>query len=293
MPRIRTLLLALLVTLLWGSSFVLTKIALTELGPLTIAFYRWLIAVAAFAVVLPAQKAVPAAWAALRQHPCHFALLGAVGIAAFYALQNLALGLTTAVNVGLLINFTTIFIAVLGVFWLGEKLPRSAVAGIILSFAGAVIVSMPVGGLRLESGHLLGDGLTMLAALCAAIYTVHGKQLVARYPPTVVTALAVACGAALLLPLAALEGLVIPRTWEVYAALLTLGLGSGALANLWWWRILRQVDAARAGTFLLVIPLVSTLLAVVALKETMPGLAPVGALLVLAGVYLTQRDTGG
>jgi len=290
MPRPRTLFLALLVTLLWGSSFVLTKIALTELGPLSIAFYRWLIAGAAFALVLPAQKALPVAWAALRQDLGHFALLGAVGISAFYALQNLALRLTTAVNVGLLINFTTIFIAVLGVLWLRERLQPSAFAGIIVSFAGAVLVSMPDGGLRLEDGYLLGDALTLLAGLSAAIYTIHGKQLVARYSPTVVTALAIGFGAAFLLPLAAWEGMAIPRTWQVYATLLTLGLGSGALANLWWWHILKRVDAARAGTFLLVVPVVSTLLAVFALKETMPGLAPLGALLVLVGVYLTQRD---
>ena len=194
---------------------------------------------------------------------------------------------------GLLINFTTVFIAVLSVLWLGEKLPRSALAGIIVSFAGAVLVSLPNGGLRLERANLLGDGLTLLAALCAAIYTVHGKRVVARYSPTVVTALATGCGAAFLMPLAAWEGLALPRSWEVCTALLTLGLGSGALANLWWWRILKRVDAARAGTYLLLVPVVSTLLAVLALKETLPGLAPIGALLVLVGVYMTQRDAGG
>jgi len=162
-----------------------------------------------------------------------------------------------------------------------------------VSFAGAILVSMPDGGLRLQNAHLLVDGLTLLAGLCAAIYTVHGKQLVARYSPTVVTALAIGFGAAFLLPLAVWEGLAIPRSWEVCAALLTLGLGSGALANLWWWRILQRVDAARAATFLLVVPVVSTLLAVFALKETMPGLAPLGALLVLVGVYMTQRDASG
>jgi len=59
MRRVRTLMVALFVTFLWGSSFVLTKMALAELGPLTIAFYRWLIATLAFAVVLPLQGENP------------------------------------------------------------------------------------------------------------------------------------------------------------------------------------------------------------------------------------------
>jgi len=289
MHRARTLLLALLVTLLWGASFVLTKMALTELGPLTIALYRWLIATLAFAVVLPLRGELPTLRRALRQDFFPFALLGLVGISAFYAFQNAALRFTTAVNVGLLINFCTIFIAVLGVLWLKERLGRPAIAGIALSFAGATLVSWPNGTVALERIHLLGDGLTLLAALWAAIYTVYGKRIVARYPPAVVTGLAAGLGALLLLPWAVWEGLALPRSATVWRAVLTLGLGSSALANLWWWRILQRVDAAQAGTFLLLIPVVSTLLAVVVLGETMPPAAVAGAALVLLGVYLTQR----
>lgn len=293
MHRARTFLLASLVMLLWGASFVLTKIALAELGPLTIALYRWLVATLAFAAVLPLQGEMPTLRRALRQDLPPFALLGLVGIAAFYAFQNLGLRFTTAVNVGLLINFTPVFIAVLGVFWLGERLGQAAFIGIVLSFAGATLVSLPGSGFSQGRGHLLGDGLTLLAALCAAIYTVYGKRIVARYPPTVVTGLAAAFGSLLLVPWAAGEGLALPHSVAVWGAVLTLGLGSSALANLWWWQILQRMDAARAGIFLLVIPVVSTLLAVVLLGETMPLAAAVGAALVLLGVYLTQRTDSG
>jgi len=290
MRSLRTTLLALLVMFLWGSSFVLTKIALAELGPLTIAFYRWLIATLAFAVILPLQGHTPIVQRALRQDFLPFALLGLVGISAFYTFQNLALRYTTAVNVGLLINFCTVFIAVLSVLWLRERLGRMAIVGIVLSFAGATLVGLPNGRFTLERGRLLGDGLTLLAALCGAIYTVYGKRIVARYPPGVVTGMAAAFGTLFLLPGAAWEGLALPRSATVWGAVLTLGLGSGALANFWWWRILQHMDAARAGTFILVIPVISTLLAVAILKEPMPPAAAVGGALVLLGVYLTQQS---
>jgi len=131
----------------------------------------------------------------------------------------------------------------------------------------------------------------VLAALCGAIYTVYGKGIVARYAPAVVTGLAAFFGAVFLLPLALWEGLTLPRDAAVWVAILTLGLGSGALANLWWWRILRRMDAARAGTLLLVVPVVSTLLAVAVLGESMSPAAVIGAAFVLVGVYLTQRPT--
>jgi drug/metabolite transporter (DMT)-like permease len=159
----------------------------------------------------------------------------------------------------------------------------------MVSFAGATMVTLPEGGFTLDRSHLLGDGLTLLAALCAALYTVFGKGIVARYPPAVVTALAAFFGAALLLPWALWEGLTLPRAPAVWVAMLTLGLGSGALANIWWWRILQRMDAARAGIFLLAIPVVSTLLAVLVLGESMSAAAAIGAALVLLGVYLTQR----
>jgi drug/metabolite transporter (DMT)-like permease len=291
MPRVRTVLLAMLVSLLWGSSFVLTKIALTELGPLNIALLRWTITAVVFGVVLPCQGQLSATRAALRSDLPRFALLGLVGISAFYGFQNLALRFTTALNVGLLINLCTIFITILGVACLGERLPLSAAAGVLVSFVGATLVSLSQGSSGLEGGHLLGDALTVLAAICGAVYTVYGKVIVSRHPPPVVTALAAVTGAVILLPWAAWEGLALPRSLAVWAAILTLGAGSGALANLWWWHILRRMDAARAGVYLLVVPVVSSALAVVVLGETLARESSMGALLVLLGLYLTQRPS--
>jgi len=75
-----------------------------------------------------------------------------------------------------------------------------------------------------------------------------------------------------------------------WGALLLLGLGAGALANIWWLRILGATTAARAGMTLFLIPLISTAVAVVALGEPLTPLVVVGALLVLAGVALVERD---
>ncbi len=291
--RLRVWALAAAVCLLWGSSFVLTKVALSEVGPMAIAFGRWALAAAAFALYLPLMGLWPQVQRALREEGRALAFLALVGIAFFYALQNWGLRFSTAVNVGWVINLTSIFIAILGVWWLGERLDRGAAAGIVIAFAGVSLVSLQGQGVVVGGASWLGDGLTALAALCAAVYSVYGKRIVARHAPLVVTATTAALGALFLLPMALWEGMRWPRSPSVIGALVLLGFGSGALANLWWWRVLAQSDAARAGLFLFFIPIVSTALGVVGLGEPFTWPMAAGAVLVLIGTALAQRRSGG
>lgn len=286
--RWRVYALAMLVCFLWGSSFVLTKVALQELGPMTVAFGRWALAGLAFLVYIPLAGFAGEVRRALRADLGAFLVLGFVGISLFYALQNLGLQYSTAVNVGWVINLTTIFIAVLGVWWLGERLTPIQVIGIVVAFAGVTLISWRGGGIRLGVATWRGDLLTVLAALCAAIYTVYGKRVVALYSPAVVTALASLFGSLFLWPIALWEGWPSSLSSVTMGALVVLGLGSGALANLWWWRVLSEMDAARAGTYLLAIPLVSTALGVSFLGEPFTVSAAMGALLILAGLGMTQ-----
>ncbi len=280
--------LAMLVCTLWGTSFVLTKIALAELGPFAIAFGRWALATTVFALYLPLTGYMSTVRQALRHHWGAFAWLGLVGISLFYALQNMGLRFSTAVNVGLVINLTSVFIAILGVWWLRERLQGYAVAGVVISFLGVSLVTLQGG--RVTFGHQswLGDGLTVLAALCAAVYSVYGKQVVAQYPPAVVTGLTALFGTAFLLPLVVWEGWVWPVSPSVQGALVILGL-----ANLWWWKVLEQSDAARAGTYLFLIPIISTALAVLFLEEPFTWVTALGACLVVGGVALTQYNPAG
>jgi drug/metabolite transporter (DMT)-like permease len=167
----------------------------------------------------------------------------------------------------------------------------------LLAFIGALLVSQGAGHLTLASAGLRGDILMVVATLFAAIYSIGAKRLVAGYEPVVVTG-AVACmGALFLFPLMIWEAgglaglpalLALPAA--AWLALLLLGLGAGALANIWWMRILGSTTAARAGMTLFLIPVVSTSLSVIALGETLTPVALLGAALVLLGVALVERD---
>jgi drug/metabolite transporter (DMT)-like permease len=273
----------------WGASFPLTKVALQWAGPTSIAFLRWGIASALLIAWVAAQRRLPSAAVLMRKRGATAIWVSLTGITLFYFLENLALRYTTVINAGVLANLTAVFLALLGTFWLGERLTRAETAAIAVAFLGAALVSQGSGHLSLTTAGLKGDLLMVLATLFAALYSVGGKGLVAEYPAGVVTAVVAVLGTLMLLPLALLEGLNLNLPVPAWGALLVLGLGSSALANLWWIEILGYTDASRAGMILLLIPIVSTLTAVAFLGEALAPSVLLGGLLVLAGVVIVER----
>ena len=112
----------------------------------------------------------------------------------------------------------------------------------------------------------MGDGLVLLSSLAAALYFVFGSRLLG-VSALMVTAAAATLGAATLLPLALLAGRGSVWTWPAVAAVITLGVGPGLLANLWWWETVEWLDASRAAIYIYLIPLMTMVFAVLLLGE--------------------------
>jgi drug/metabolite transporter (DMT)-like permease len=273
----------------WGASFPLTKVALRWTGPTNIAFLRWVISSALLIGWITARRRLPTAASLLRNRRATVLWVAFTGITLFYSLENLALRYTTVINAGVLANLTTVFLVLLGTLWLGERLTHTEAAAMSVAFVGAALVSQGAGHLSLTAIGLKGDLLMVLATLLAALYSIGGKRLVAEYPADTVIAVVAGLGALLLLPLALWEGLILSLPAAAWGALLVLGVGSGALANLWWMQILGHTTASRAGMILLLIPVVSTGIAVAFLGEALPPAVLLGGVLVLAGVVVVER----
>jgi drug/metabolite transporter (DMT)-like permease len=282
---------AVAAAVLWGASFLLTKITLTQLGPMATAGLRWGVA----ALVLMALGAASIRGRrrlarALHDDRWTFIGLGLVGVSLFYTLQNLALVYTTSIDVGLIMNGFPVLTAVLGVGLLGERFTRRALGGLVMATAGVTLISM-AGVFEMElaaSARVWGDLLAVLATLFGALYIVGGKRVVMIYDPLTVTALAGLFGALLLIPVAAWEGFSLNLTPSVWAAVLGLALGSGAAANWLWWYAAARLPISRAGVFLYVTPLVSTILGVLVLGEPLSMATAAGAGFVIGGVMLVQ-----
>ena len=280
---------------LWGASFPLTKAALNYTGPTAIAFLRWIIS-ALFLVgwLALAGRRVPAAgleglkkllvarWRTV-------AWVALVGITLFYFLENLAIRYTTATNAGVLANLTSVFMVLIGALLLRERLSRLEWLALAAAFSGSVLVSQGAGHLAVRGPGLIGDALMIVATLFGAIYSIGGKGLSERYPATVVITAVSTLGALFLLPLALIEGLRLDLPLAAWGAIVLLGIGAGALANLWWLELLAMTTASRAALVLFLIPVVSATLSVTFLQEPVTPLLVLGSVLVLAGMLAVQR----
>lgn len=275
---------------LWGTSFLLTRVTMTQMGPLAVAALRWWITSVVLMVIVSTSRDTRCSFGeAWREWPLLLAL-GVIGEGVAYVFQNLALVYTTTVDVGLIMNAYPILSAVLGVWVLKEHMTWRAAGGLMMGLLGVTFITL--GGMWVNEvetyTRVLGNGLALLATLAGAFYIVAGKRLVLVYGPLPVTALAGLIGALAMTPLAVAEGITLSWSAEVWGALLGLAIGCGAAAYLLWWYAARQLPISQAGVFLYLTPVVSTLLGILVLGEPLTIATAAGAGLVLGGMTLAQ-----
>jgi drug/metabolite transporter (DMT)-like permease len=242
-PRSRAVLLAVLVTFLWSSSWVLIKRGLVGIPPLTFAGLRYSVA---FLVLLPIAWGRRAEVCALRSRD--WARLAALGLV-FYALtqggQFLTLARLDAITFSLILSATPILVALGGIGTLGERPRVSQWLGIFVAFAGGVLYLLPSAGWTLDGVGLALAGLTLSANAGAALLGRSiNRGLTAS--PVVVTTISMGVGALCLLAAGvAIDG--VPRlsvgSWGI---ILWLAVVNTALAFSLWNLALRTLSATEA-----------------------------------------------
>ncbi len=203
-----------------------------------------------------------------------------------------AINLTSAGNATLLVNLAPLLVAPVAWFWLRERVTASFPVGAALALVGVWLL---MGASRTLGGsHPTGDALALCAAAFYAGYILTVKRLRARHPAVTVMAWSsLACAPLLLLiALGTGEGLlcVTARGW---LTVLTLAVvchvcGQGLIAY-----ALAHLPAGFSSVSLLMQPVAVALLAWAALGEALSGGQAAGGLLVLAGIYLARRGSGG
>jgi len=282
---------ALLAIVFWGVSFVATKAVVAELSPVTLIFSRAGLGTALLLAILAARRRP--VWPP-RDALGPLALMGFVGVAFHQLLQAWALTLTSAVHTGWLIGLTPIWSAILAAVLLRERMGGWKIAGLLVGFAGALLV---VTRGRLDRGVLAlpatrGDLLVLASTVNWAVYSVLGHATIRRLGPAHATAGSMLLGWLMLAP-----AFVARAGWGDYArlspvglgAVLFLGLACSGLGYLFWYAALERVEATRVAAFLYLEPLVTLAAAVVLLGEPAGAVTVLGGLLVTGGVLLVQK----
>jgi drug/metabolite transporter (DMT)-like permease len=282
-------LLILGVVLIWGINFSVIKVTLRSMSPMAFNGLRFGLATIVMLIILRCRR--ESLWVARRDILPVF-LLGLVGHTFYQVLFLNGMARTTPANASLLMATAPIFVVIYGYVLGIERTNRWIWGGILLSFAGILLLIGGGGGLKMGVGMAKGDLLVLAAAMLWAAYTTGSKPLLARYSPLKLTASSMVAGAAplVLISLPAMRtqdwGAVPAGAW---AGLLYSAVFSVALAYIGWYTSVQRVGNARTAVYSNLTPVIAILVAWVFLGSTLAPLQIVGAAVVLAGVMLTRR----
>jgi drug/metabolite transporter (DMT)-like permease len=276
---------ALLVTFLWSTSWVLIKISLQDIPPIIFAGLRYTLA---FILLIPAMVKQRSVFPTLtRRDWIQLIMLGVV----FYALaqggQYLTLMYLEPVPFSLLLNFTTVVVAVIGIFTLREIPTLLQWGGIAIFLGGVLLYFLPQGGFTGSTIGFILAGVTVTANAVAAIQG-RGINRTKRIPPMIVTGISMGTGAALLLG----TGVVVEPwphlSWLNILVILWLGAVNTAFAFYLWNRTLQHLSAVDSSIINNTMLIQIATLAWIFLGEKLDWLEILGLALAAVGIFLAN-----
>ena len=283
--RFKAVLLALLVTFLWSTSWVLVKNSIHQIPPLIFAGLRYSIAVL---ILLPGMIKHRKTLTALTRKQC--SQLAALGLV-FYTLtqggQFLTLKYLEAIPFSLILNFTAVVVAVVGIVVLQEVPSRLQWAGILVFIVGAAIYFFPI---SIATGSIIGfilAGFTVCANAAASLLgrSVNREKAI---PPLVVTVVSMGIGALVLLAAGlAIDGLpsLSANNWGV---IIWLAAVNTALAFTLWNKTLQTLSALESSIINNTMLIQIALLAWLFLDEQLSPQDVLGLALASAGILLVN-----
>lgn len=278
--------------IVWGASFIATKVALAHASPITIVWLRFAMGVVILgvAVVLRRQFALPN-----KNEWGYFALLGFLGITFHQWLQSNALVTSEASTTAWIVATTPVFMALLGWLVLKEGLGWVTISGILLAFIGVLVVVSDGDITSISIGEFgaPGDVLILISAVNWAVFSTLSRRGLKSYPASLMMFYVMSFGwvftSFLFIPS---EGLSeIPRlTVNGWIAILFLGIFCSGLAYIAWYDALQALSAAQTGVFLYIEPLVAVVVAFFVLGEAITWASLSGGAVILIGVWLVNRE---
>lgn len=277
---------SLLTIIVWGTTFISTKILLDDFKPVEILFFHFVMGLIALLLVYPRRLKGTS-----KQQELIFVAAGLCGICLYYLLENIALTYTMASNVGVIISIAPFFTALLSHLFLKEEKPRANFfIGFAVAMAGIFLISF--NGSKLELNPA-GDLLALLAAFIWACYSVLTKKISGYGYHTILTTRRIFCyGILFMIPTLFLLDFKLELARfanPIYLFnIIFLGLGASALCFVTWNFAVKVLGAVKTSIYIYMVPVITVVTSVVILHEKITALAAVGTALTLAGLLLSE-----
>lgn len=281
----------LLTAIFWGGTFVAGRFVAQNVGPYSIAFLRFTIASVFLLLLtwriegkLPRLK---------KSQILPVILLGMTGIFIYNVMFFKGLKIIAAGRASLIVATCPIFITICSAIFLKEKINLMKGLGIIISVCGAMIVISKGNIYRIfEGGMGLGELYIFCCVLSWVAYSLIGKVVMKNLSPLISVSYSATIGAIALSVPAFIEGLprnIASQSMLDWLCISYLGVFGTVIGFVWYYQGVERIGPTKAGLFINFVPISAILCAFFILQEPITISLAAGAVLVILGVYLTNR----
>ena len=280
---------ALFVVLMWGTTFVSSKVLLNSgLLPADIFFVRFVMAYCCMLCI--SHKRLFANSVA---DELTLVGLGLMGGSVYFLVENMALLHSTASNVSILVSTTPLVTAMLlAIFYKSERLSMRQIFGSILAFVGVVLVVL--NGQFILHLNPLGDALALGASFTWGFYSLFMRRIMGRYSADFITRKVFFYGLVTILPYFAFVNplnidLLTSGNMTIWSNLIFLGIIASTGGYLLWNWVMRKLGAVKSTNFIYLQSLVCMAAGHVILGERITLMAIAGAVILIVGMILAVR----
>jgi drug/metabolite transporter (DMT)-like permease len=284
------ILLLVLTTLIWAAHSIVGRLAVGQIGPMTLTCLRW--AVALVPILITARPSLRRDWPALRARWVYLMAMGACGYTAFNALFYLAAHHTSALNLAIIQGAVPALVLLGARVFLGVRFSALQALGAAITMVGVAVIASQGDLEKLKAlAFNSGDVMMVIGSALYAGYTVGLRQ---RPDVSGVSMLAAMALAAFItsVPLMIWEimsgGFIWP-TWKGLLALAFVVLGPAFVSQLMFMRGVELIGPGRAGVFVNLVPVFGAIMAVGILGEPFALYHVLALLLVVGGIAIAQR----
>lgn len=288
MSNYRFHILAFLIVVIWGTTFVSTKLLINSgLTPIDIFVCRFALAYALVWIISPKKL-----FANNLKDELLLAALGVTGGSLYFLAENFALSYTNTSNVSLIVCTTPIFTSILlAITSKDERMNRWQIGGSLLAFAGMALVVL--------NGHFvlklspLGDGLALAAAWSWAFYSLIMKRMANRYSSKFINRKIFFYGLLTIVPVALVHGFTLTcdmvSTPKVLMNLIYLGVVASMVCYILWNVVLKNIGVVNASNYIYLNPVVTVITAAALINEKITVFAIIGMVMILGGLLMAEK----
>ena len=283
--------LALIAVLLWSGNYVIARGLNNIVTPISLAFFRWL-----FATVLLfpiAYKSLTRQWKVLLPHWKHLGWAAITGVSLFNTFIYIAGKYTTATNLALIgTTAAPLFVLALSVLFFKGRTGVLQLAGALICLGGILLLlTNGVWENLLAFRFSTGDLWMLGAALSFAVYTLLVRKKPKELSSTTYLFAVFFLGTFILLPAWLVEQTLVHSfewTWSIFLVFLYLGLGTSVISFLAWNGAIHRLGPTRTALFGNLIPVFSSIEAVLILGERFTWVTIASMLVILLGIVVAN-----